>query len=150
MYTETLGLPLHMVYNSDELARVVETELKQEKYPLILVDTPGCNPYKESSIVELGDLLTALPHRSTYLVAPATGKEADLARALAAFKAFNLKGLVVTRLDETGTYGNIYNLAWRSQLPLTYFSTGRRVPDDLQPAQGRQLVSALFGEGWTR
>jgi flagellar biosynthesis protein FlhF len=146
IYTEALGIPLHLAYTPTELLSAV-TEAQAD---LILVDTPGCNPYQESSLIELGDLLTALPERSVFLVSPATVKDSDLNRTVLAFKSFKLDGLVITRLDETRTYGNIFNLAWRSQLPLVYLSNGPRVPDDLQVAHPAQLVSALLGDNWSR
>ena len=148
VYTDAMGIPLYLAYTPDELiVAVAEASVDADT---VLVDTPGCNPFKETSLIELGDYLTVLPNRITYLVAPATSKDSDLIRAMSTFSAFNLKGLIVTRLDETCSYGNVFNLAWRSQLPLAFFSVGRRVPDDLLPAQPGQLVSALFGEGWAK
>ena len=147
MFTEAFGIPLHIAYTPDELESAVNEEKDAD---LVIVDTPGCNPYRESNVIELGDYLAALPGRSTYLVVPATYKEKDLNKALASFRSFNLKGLVITRMDSTGTYGNVLNLAWRSQLPLAHFSTGPRIPDDLRPASPALLVSALFGEEWMR
>lgn len=147
LYTDTLGIPLYLAYSPEDLAAAVNAEQNAD---LILVDTAGCNPYKETSLVELGDFLTTLPNRTTCLVATATTKDTDLDRAVAAFKPFGLRSLAITRLDETNTYGNIFNLAWRSQLPLSYFSSGPSIPSDLQPAEASRLVAALFGEGWVR
>jgi flagellar biosynthesis protein FlhF len=95
-------------------------------------------------MVELGELLTALPGRMTCLVASATAKNGDLEDALAAYSMFDLKGLILTKLDETSTAGNVYNLAARSRLPLMYFSAGPGVLDGLQPANAGRLVSTLF------
>jgi flagellar biosynthesis protein FlhF len=99
-------------------------------------------------VVEIGALLTALDRRLTYLVAPATAKEADLSAALSAFSLFDLKGLVLTKLDETATLGSVFNLAWRSRLPLLYYSAGPRALEDFEPAQAGKLVSALLDGEW--
>ncbi|MBI3762797.1 MAG: hypothetical protein HY260_13195 [Chloroflexi bacterium] len=146
-YAEILRLPLRVAYTPDELAQAVAAEADAD---LILVDTPGCNPRREADLIELGALLSALPERATYLVASATAKESDLNDALAAFGVFHLTGLVITKLDETGACGNVFNAACRSRLPLAYFATGPRALDDLQPARAARLVGALFGEEWTR
>jgi flagellar biosynthesis protein FlhF len=143
VYAESLGIPLHLAYTPEELAGVVA---EAQDAGLVLVDMPGCNPYREASVVELAALLTAVPRRTTYLVAPATARESDLAQALAAFSPFGLQGLVVTKMDETDRFGDIFNLAWHSQLPLAYFTTGSRALGDLQPAAASSLVSALFGD----
>ena len=146
-YAETLRLPLRVAYTPDELAQAVAAESEAD---LILVDTPGYNPRRETELIELGALLTVLPERTTLLVASATTKEAGLNDALAAFGAFNLSGLVITKLDETGAFGNVFNAAWRSHLPLAYFTTGPRVLEDLQPADAGRLVGALFGDDWAQ
>ena len=142
-YTESLGISLHLAYTPDELRETVEAE---SEAATIVVDTPACNPYEERSMVELGATLGALPNRITYLVAPAVAKEADLSQLLAIFGIFNLDGLVLTKMDETRYYGSVFNLAWHSQLPMAYFTTGTHVMEDLKPADARALTSALFGK----
>jgi flagellar biosynthesis protein FlhF len=149
IYAEALKLPLRVAYTPPELAQAVAAEPDAD---LILVDTPAYNPRRTSTIVELGELLTALPAslRATYLALPATAKASDALEALAASKPFDLKGLVLTKLDETHTFGSSFNVAWRSGLPLAFFTTGAEALGDLQPAQTRLLINALFGEGLAR
>ena len=149
IYAEALKLPLRVAYTAPELAQAVAAEREAD---LILVDTPAYNPRRTQTVVELGELLTALPAalRATYLAVPATAKVSDALEALAACKPFDLKGLVLTKLDETRTFGGSFNVAWRSGLPLAFFTTGAEALGDLQPAQARLLVNALFGEGLAR
>jgi flagellar biosynthesis protein FlhF len=130
VYTESLGISLYLAYTPDELLKAVEAE---NEAATIIVDTPACNPYMEKSMVELGATLEALPNRVTYLVAPAVAKEADLTQLLATFGIFKLDG-------------SVFNLAWRSQLPLAYFATGTNVMEDMKPADARALTNALFGK----
>ena len=144
IFTETLGIPLHQVYTPAELVEAVRAAADAE---VILVDTPGCNPRSQLKVVEIGSFLTSLKNRTTYLVASAASKDTDLNQLQAALGPFNIQGLIITKLDETCTYGSIYNFAWRSQLPLMCFTTGGRVMDDLHPAAPAELVYAVFGEG---
>ena len=146
-YTEPLGIRLLLAYTPEELAEAVEAEADAD---LILVDTPARNPRNEAELVELGAYLTILTDRATYLVMPATAKDSDMNDAVAAFNPFNLSGLIVTKLDETNFYGSSFNLAWRSQLPLVYFSDGPNVLNNLQPASIKQFTGLLFGEGLTK
>jgi len=145
MYAEALRLPLRVAYTPDELAQAVAAEQDAD---LVIVDLPGVNVRRQPQLHELSDLLAALPGRLTYLTSPATAKDADLQSAFAALNVFDLKGLVLTKLDETGTIGGVYNLALRSQLPLLYYSAGPRVLDEFHPAQPTRLVNALFEGGW--
>jgi flagellar biosynthesis protein FlhF len=117
---------------------------------MVLVDTPGYNPFVEEQMVELGEMLTELPNRTTYFVAPANLKDGDLNRAAAALGIFGLDGVILTKLDETYTYGSVYNFARKSQLPLGYFSSGKGAEGALQAGTATRLVSSLFGKGWIK
>mgnify|MGYP001597172158 FL=1 len=59
------------------------------------------------------------------------------------FSVFKPTGLTVTKLDESSLFGAIFNVANRAKLPLTYFTTGQRVPEDIEDAS-RARVAALF------
>jgi flagellar biosynthesis protein FlhF len=143
-YAETIGVPLQVVYTPDELQNAINLFLNEVEF--ILVDTPAFNPRNEQSIVELGEMLSAYPGRSTWVVIPATAKESDLQNTLATIGSFKPRGLLVSKLDETNNFSAAYNIAWRSQLPLTYFTFGSHVINDLIPARGDLMVKAIFDE----
>jgi flagellar biosynthesis protein FlhF len=146
-YTDALGVSLKLVFAPSELKEVIASA---EPADLVIVDTPGYNPLDESQMVELGALLTEIPRRSTYLVTAATTKESDLYQIAASLGIFSLNGLIVTKLDETFTHGSVYNFARKSQLCLSYFTTGKDALRNLEVANAARLVSALFGKGWRR
>jgi len=49
-------------------------------------------------------------------------------------------------MDETNSFGAGFNLAFNSQIPLTFFTNGTRVINDLVPARAELLCRALFNE----
>lgn len=146
-YTSALGLDLKLVYTPQDLKEVLNGEQAND---LFLVDTPGYNPCNEKQMIELGALLSEMPSRCTYLVAPATTKEADLYQLSASLGVFNIDGLIITKLDETYTVGGIYNFARKSNTPLAYFTSGRETSRNLETADPMRLVSALFGKEWNK
>lgn len=146
-FTEAINIPMKVAYTPAECSAIVESLVGTD---LIIVDTPACNPRREESLVETGSLLTALPGRSTWVVVPATAKENDLSNTIGAFSVFKPRGLVVTKMDETNSFGPVYNIGVRSQLPYAYFSCGSRILDDLVPAAGSRLVQSLFTERFDR
>ncbi len=146
-YSDALGFNLKLVYVPGDLKELVRDAGPDD---LFLVDTPGYNPCSESQMMELGSLLVELPRRCTYLVAPATMKESDLYQLSASLGIYNLDGLIVTKLDETHSFGTVYNFARKNQLPLGYFATGRDAARNLEVADPARLVSALFGREWNK
>jgi flagellar biosynthesis protein FlhF len=142
-YTQAINLPLSVVYTPQELFDAVESF---NDHDLVIVDTPACNPRKEDSLVEIGAFLSAIPNRITWVVVPATAKENDLIYTVAALNSFKPRALVATKMDETSSFGALYNLSLRSQLPFTYFTQGAQIVGDLLPAAASRLVHALFTE----
>lgn len=139
---ETLDIPLRLVYTPDDLKNAVD---ECSEADLVLVDMPGINPHRESEIIEIGAFLTKLPTRATYIMAPATVKDEDVMDIVTAFRPFDPSGLVLTHLDETSRYGGAYNVSWKNELPLHYFTYSAQVMEGLDPASSKRLVAALFG-----
>jgi flagellar biosynthesis protein FlhF len=146
-YADALGLNLKLVYVPEDLKDVLSNAQPDD---LFLVDTPGYNPCSENQMVELGALLTEIPKRYTYLVVPATTKEVDLFQLAASLGIFNLNGVILTKLDETHSFGSVYNFARKNQIPLGYFATGRDAANHFEIADPARLALALFGKEWTR
>jgi len=143
VFTDTLNIPLFLAYTPEELSEIAAN---QPQDCMVIVDTPGCNPRNQPKVIELGAFLTALPNRATYLVASAATKEEDINETIAALGIFGINGLIITKMDETRSYGSIFNVLCRSKLPITYFTTGTRVLEDLRPANIHDFVMALFKE----
>lgn len=142
-FTEAINVPLRVAYTPQELYDVVETA---DESDTVIVDTPAFNPRNEESIKEIGELLTTIPNRETWIVIPATAKENDLINAVSTLGVFNPRALVITKLDETSSFGAIFNIAFRTQLPLAYYTRGSRIMDDLLPSSASRLVQAIFSE----
>ena len=52
--------------------------------------------------------------------------------------------MMFTKLDETMGFGNIFSLAYETKKPISYFSIGQEVPEDLVCASGDFLVNCLL------
>ncbi len=142
-FTAPLGIPLHLTYRPEELSSLVHWDSESE---ISLVDTPGVNPYRKEEIEELDGLLAEIPDRHILWVAPATAKEADLRDMHAAYLHLGIGGVVITRLDETRSLGEIFNFLYHSQLPVAFLSHGPRIRGDLHTGETALLVSLLLEE----
>jgi len=146
-YTDALGIELKLVYRPADLKEILSNPQETD---LFLVDTPGYNPCNQNQMTELGALLSEMPNRCTYLATPATTKESDLFQASAALGMFNIDALILTKLDETHTFGSLYNFVRKNQFPLSFFTTGKEATRNLEVANPARLVTALFGHDWSR
>jgi flagellar biosynthesis protein FlhF len=147
MYANVLGVP---VETAQTTADVVQGIRRHRQANLILIDTPGFGPNETARIINLGGLKDSYGSIETHLVLSATTRLQDLRRTVVRHDACAPSRLVFTKLDETEEYGNLFELAYQTALPLSYWSNGQRVPEDLELADSARLADLLFDRGSAR
>ena len=113
---------------------------------MVLVDTAGRSDKNKEQIAELKRLLNAIPDedREVYLVLSATTKYNDLTRITDVYKNVARYKLIFTKVDETGTIGNIYNILMYTGADLSYMTFGQNVPDDIGAADTQAIAKQLL------
>ena len=129
------GVP-HQVAST---AAEVETTLGRSAAEVRLIDTPGLVRGDTASVTALASLLHHARVTEVHFVMPATMKADDALATLASFAPLKPNRLLVTKLDETTKFGSLLTVAATSGLPLSYVTTGRDVPDDIQAATAWDL-----------
>jgi len=71
-------------------------------------------------------------------------KRADIARCVRQFEQFKPDRLLFTKLDETESFGAIISTAIESGKPLSFFTNGQTIPEDLEAANPETLLEPLF------
>jgi len=140
-YTRIIGIPLETAVNPAELNRAIK---KHQQKDLIFIDTPGINPNNPTQIRELESYFTKQPELQKHLVVSVATKEKDLRKILQAFQEVGVQRLLFSKVDESKTYGNMLNALIRSNIPLSFLSCGRRVPDDIEAGSIQKLVDMIF------
>jgi flagellar biosynthesis protein FlhF len=140
-YAAILGVGFHVVETVGRLAQTIEENRAKD---LILIDTPGLSNCDVAGEASLAHFLTTRADIDTHLVLPASMKAADLARVVDAFAVLSPNRLLFTRLDETGSCGPIFNEAARTKKPLSFFTTGQRIPEDLEAATRERLLNRIL------
>lgn len=144
-FVDSIGATLKIAYTASDLGEAISESIKAGA-EYILIDTSAFNPNRESSILELGNLITVIPKRNTWLVLPATAKEKDINQVYSAVSHFRIRGMVVTKMDETTTFGPIFNILVKHKTPLNYLTFGSNVVNDLVAAEPSIFVQSLFEE----
>lgn len=144
MYAHVLGVPLETAQTT---ADVVEGIRRHRQASLILIDTPGYGPHETAQLMSLSGLKDSYGSIETHLVLSATTRMQDLRRTVARHDACAPSRLLFTKLDETEEYGNLFELAYQTTLPLSYWSNGQRVPEDFELAKSARLADLLLDRG---
>jgi flagellar biosynthesis protein FlhF len=140
-FASILGVACQVLETTAALAQALEENRGKD---LILIDTPGYGFGDLEEAVPLAQFLSTRTDIDTQLVLPASMKPADLPRIADSFHIFRPKKLIFTRLDETGSFGPILSEAARTERPISFFSTGQRIPEDLEEATSKRLIELIL------
>jgi flagellar biosynthesis protein FlhF len=142
-YAGILNVPIEVVRSAEELKLVLK---KLEHYDLIYMDTTGRN-YKEIQYRNsINEYLNQSLKSDNYLVLSMTTKFEDMKILLDKFLESSIQKLILTKYDETSSYGSILNIAFHYPYQLAYITNGQSVPEDITTIDAAHLARYLIGE----
>jgi len=143
VYANIIDLPMEVVHEPSEMKAALK---KLAHCDLVLIDTAGGSPFNREQMTDMRSLLDVAQPDEVHLLASANTSLEDLRDVVTHFSLLRPSALFFTKLDETKRYGQLYCLAVEAGLPLSYFSVGQQVPDDIMPASPG-TVAKLVIEG---
>lgn len=143
-YANILGLPMKVIYTEEEMAQAKE-ELSD--YDVVLVDTAGRSHKNREQRDDIVRLLGTVEEdeREIYLVLSATTKYKDLIRITENYSEITNYRIIFTKLDETISVGNIFNIKMFTNAELSYATYGQNVPDDIGKLDTQETAKKLLG-----
>jgi flagellar biosynthesis protein FlhF len=142
-YSRIMGIPLEVASTPRELEKAFE---KHSSCDLIFIDTAGRSHKDKEKLDEMRTFLENKVPIDVYLCLSATTKDRELEEILHRFSIFQISKLVFTKIDECESFGNIVNLLMKDNLPIAYFTTGQRVPEDIEVATPEKLADMFIRE----
>jgi flagellar biosynthesis protein FlhF len=139
-YADIIDLPMEIVATPREMHQAVA---RMADMDLILMDTAGRSPRDEVKIQELKSMLAEAAPDEVHLVLSSVAGAGTLAKTAEQFAVVGATALVLTKLDEAVSLGNVLPLVRSSGLPLSYLTHGQNVPDDIAIAHAGRLARAI-------
>ncbi len=139
-FARLAGLPCLSAAGREDLLQCLESLRTCEE---IFIDTPGFNPCRPGLGEHLRHLLGDLPVEC-HLLLPAPASESHLALTLQAFGALPLASVLLSKVDETPDLAGCINQLCHSGLPVSYLTTGPRVPEDVAAATASRLAALIL------
>lgn len=141
-YADIIDLPMEIVATPDEMHQAVA---RMANLDLILMDTAGRSPRDEVKIQELKSMLAEAMPDEVHLVLSSVASAGTLSKMAEQFATVGTTALLLTKLDEASSLGNLLPLLRSSRLPLSYLTHGQNVPDDIAPAESARLARIVLG-----
>lgn len=142
-YARALGVPFASARSPRQLRDGLR---RQARADLVFVDMPGVRPDDVSSALELHRMLGEDADVATHVTLPACARAGELRAILDRVSMLPSLHIVFTKLDETVSFGTIYDVARQTGLPLSYWGVGQRVPEDIEPASPDRLAEFLIAQ----
>lgn len=147
-YASILDVPVNVIYTPSEICENIE---QLSNYDVIFIDTAGRshkNIEQRNEVLELVENVKKSELNvdvEVFLVLSVTTKYKDLVNIADAYRELDNYRLLFTKLDETGTLGNIINMRCYTGAPLSYTTSGQNVPDDIEMVDVQKLAKHLLG-----
>ncbi|MBU3198705.1 flagellar biosynthesis protein FlhF [Clostridium estertheticum] len=142
-YADIMNLPFKVVYNMNDMDKAIESMSECE---VVLIDTTGRSSKNKMQIAELRTFVEKADTKNIHLVLSSTTKNRDMKYIIEGYRILNYNSIIVTKLDETATYGSILNILETAKIPLSFVSIGQNVPDDIKELSADSIVSLILGE----
>jgi len=144
-YADIMQIEHYSIASPEALQQKIE---ELANYDVILVDTAGMSPYDTQKFIKTVEFVkTEIPKKiEVALVLAATVKYEDMGDIYENFSFLNLDSLIISKFDETKHFGTLMNFMLLYDLPMSYFSTGQEVPDDLLVASKEYLLEQFIGD----
>lgn len=142
-YATILGIPLKVIYSVEDIQ---ESKKEFADFDIVFVDTAGRSHKNKEQRDDIENLINSIPEdeRETYLVLSATTKYKDLIRITESYSEMANYNLIFTKLDETISVGNLFNIKMLTNAPLSYATFGQDVPDDIESIDAQRIAKQLL------
>ncbi len=145
IYANILNVPFYSVSEAKKLRNIIDVLGEND---IVLIDTVGRSHYDYWRLGEIKEILSGiLDELYTVLVVSCNYKDEDAFDIVENYRNyFPINALLMSKIDETKKPGLLLNLPYKTQIPLSYISTGQRVPEDIKILTP-ELVASYFLEG---
>lgn len=142
-YSSIAGIQFRSISSSAEIQSVIQ---KESGYDFIFIDTAGTGQFNANNIDEINSLLHSVHIDHKFLVLQANLSRSAIITAINMFKKLKPTSIILSKTDETTNYGELVEALNSSAIPISYFSTGQNIPDDIEQAERKKLLELLLPE----
>jgi len=141
-YAEIMNTPMCSVEDKLELQKLISLSTAD----LILIDTIGRSQTDEMNLVKMKQMLDIkyADVEFTLAVSAAT-KPREIERIFKSFDIFDYKNVVITKVDESEIIGAVLSSAILRNKGIVFYTTGQRVPNDIERATAFNIMSKIKG-----
>lgn len=142
-YADIMNIPFKVVFTIKEMEAAANS---MSDCDVILIDTTGRSSKNAMQISELRAFVEKVNTDNIHLVISCTTKNKDIDSIVEGYKQLKYNNVLITKLDETQSYGSIINILEIAKKPISFITTGQNVPDDIKKPSIKEVSNLILGE----
>lgn len=139
-YGEILGAEVDCIETYEALENCIRQDTSSDT---ILIDTVGRSPKDHVKLAEMRRFLEASGGSEIHLAMSAVSSAGSMRDIITEFKPFGFNSVILTKMDEASRIGGSLATLLQEDVPLSYMTTGQKVPQDICDATAGKLFQHL-------
>ncbi len=140
-FARIANIPMAVVYSPDEIRKAISNF---SDWDVVLIDTVGRSQKDEDHLKILNEFIEKSKANEVQLALSMTTSLKNMVDVIRQFGVLRPNRLIFTKADEAANTGNILNILYKYQIPISYISTGQVVPTDIQTASSSMLANLVY------
>ncbi len=141
IFGDIMQVPVASAESRNELKAIVQKHADKD---LLLIDTAGKSPKERTYPDQLKVMLNDLGQFETQLVLSVTAQEKIFQESVKQYSPLGIDRVLFTKMDEGMSFGPLFNFSLRTRIPLSYFTMGQKVPEDIEVANREKVIKLIF------
>lgn len=141
IFSEISNIDMLVAYEPTDIPQIMNSFKNKD---IIFIDTAGRSQKNTSHLLKAKEFLSSVNVDEVYLVLSTTSTTKNLFDVAEKFKIFNYNSVLFTKIDEAVAYGNILNFVSSFDVPISFFTNGQVIPDDIIAADPEFTANMIF------
>ena len=142
-FANLLEVPIQVVYTTEEMQRAIKDFAE---YEYIYIDTTGRSQNDTENVQQIQEILEGADPHEMHLVLSATTSTATLRAIANRFSLLPITDLLISKTDEAEAVGSVLSMLQQFSWPVSYFTNGQHVPEDIMVGTSAGYCELLFGD----
>jgi len=141
-YAKILNIPFASVTTVSEFRSALG---RMSSLDLVLVDTVGRSALCRDYIPQVREYLKGID-LLTFLLMPVATRDSEMDATTRTFSELGIDRMIFTKADEAVNMGSVITHNLIHRIPLSFLTTGQRVPEDIEEATPSMIVQRCLGD----
>ena len=141
IFSEISNIDMLVAYEPSDIPQIMNSFKNKD---IVFIDTAGRSQKNTNHLLKAKEFLTAANVDESYLVLSTTSTTKNLFDVAEKFKIFDYNSVLFTKVDEAVAYGNVLNFVTSFDVPISFFTNGQVIPDDIIAADPEFTANMIY------